>query len=439
MKLEFVSNTGAFIENNGLVLGMDIWLTQGAFEGSWYHFPQLRETKHSVEDCNAIYISHIHPDHCDFNTLRKAPTETIFIVPNYFNDLIKRKLSVFGFHNVLSLENGEEAEILDGVKIRLFGQFVKSLGSKSAQFGSLIDTALLIQWDGRTILNCNDNYLDEDNARRLVEEYGTFDLALMPHSASGPYPASFDNLSVDIKRREAARLETEYIDQFLRVTEILSPKLVAPTAAEYVIVGKNWYRNEYIGLASADRAVDDWCEFAKENSHPTKIVRLDCGTILDIETGETGGLAPRKIDHDDKMSFARLMSTVTFRYDWEDTCTNPEEIESLVKKARANLWEMQKKLDWFRDYNVYLDAEGKYLFHFNFKDEGVEVLPLANDTRKCDYLEARLSPQLLYSIVSGKTHWNNAEGGLHIDFFRDPNIFIPEVYTLMSFFVAQKT
>lgn len=437
MELEFISNTGAFIEHNGCIIGMDIWLTQGAFEGSWYHFPPIRETKYSVEDCNVIYISHIHPDHCDFNALRKASKETLFIVPNYFNDLLKRKLAVFGFLNVLSLGDGEEATILNGIKIKLFGQFVKSLGSKSAQFGSLIDTALLIEWEGRRILNCNDNYLDQDNANKLANEYGSFDLALMPHSASGPYPAAFNNLSVDKKRLEAHRLEKEYVDQFIEVTEILSPKIVAPTAAEYVIVGKNWERNEYIGLASADDAVSKWRKFAKGAKHPTKIVRLDCGTILDIDTGEVSGMSPRKISLQEKMSFAHSMRMITFRYDWEDTCTNPDEIDQLAISARANLWSVQNRLDWFQDYNVYLNVDGEYLFHFNFNDETLKRLPNGQSLREKNYLEAWLSPQLLYSIVTGRVHWNNAEGGLHIDFYREPDIYIPEVYTLMSFFVAK--
>jgi hypothetical protein len=42
LKLEFISNTGCYLEHDGVVFGMDPWLTQGAFEGSWFHFPPLR-------------------------------------------------------------------------------------------------------------------------------------------------------------------------------------------------------------------------------------------------------------------------------------------------------------------------------------------------------------------------------------------------------------
>lgn len=437
MKLEFISNTGAFIEHNGIVIGMDIWLTQGAFEGSWYHYPPLRDTHYKIQDCDIIYISHIHPDHCDFNALRNAKKDTLFIVPSYFNDLIKRKLAVFGFYNVESLKGNQSIEVMGSIKLTLFDQFVKSLGSKSAAFGSLIDTALMIEWDGISILNCNDNYLDVETAKSFHDNYPQMDLALMPHSASGPYPASFVNLSLVERQKEAKRLKTEYVSQFVEVTNILSPKLVAPSAAEYVIVGKNWERNEYIGLADADDAVSEWKKFANENNHLTNIVRLDCGTVLDIKTGSVSGLPVRKVDAAEKLAFAKAFRSVAFRYDWEDTCTDRNQLNDFVKSARANLWRMQEHLDWFRDYNFYLRADSEYLYHFNFESAALNIMDPSDAKRAPEYVEARLSVQLLYSVVTGRVHWNNAEGGLHIDFFRDPNIFIPEVYTLMSFFNAK--
>ena len=47
MELEFLSNTGVYLASEGHVFGMDLWYTQGAFEGSWYHFPPLRPTKYA--------------------------------------------------------------------------------------------------------------------------------------------------------------------------------------------------------------------------------------------------------------------------------------------------------------------------------------------------------------------------------------------------------
>ncbi len=167
MEVEFISNTGFYLNGNGTVLGMDIWLTQGPFEGSWFHYPPLRPTKHTVADCDFIYISHLHPDHCDFHALRAAKRSATFIVPNYMNGLLERKLRAMGFHNILSLAPGERRILADGFAVELFGQFKNNLFADAA-FGSLIDSALLIEWHGRKLLNCNDNYLDEVSARNIA-------------------------------------------------------------------------------------------------------------------------------------------------------------------------------------------------------------------------------------------------------------------------------
>jgi hypothetical protein len=57
--------------------------------------------------------------------------------------------------------------------------------------------------------------------------------------------------------------------------------------------------------------------------------------------------------------------------------------------------------------------------------------------RREPYLECFLPRPLLYQILVRRAHWNNAEGGLHIDFFRRPNEYVPEVFTLLSFLQAE--
>ena len=103
----------------------------------------------------------------------------------------------------------------------------------------MIDTAILIDWDGRIILNCNDNYLNAEEAQKLKMRYPNIDYAMMPHSASGPYPVCFLNLSQKERYTEANRLQEDYVSLFVETTAILAPRYVSPTAVEYVIAGEN--------------------------------------------------------------------------------------------------------------------------------------------------------------------------------------------------------
>lgn len=430
MKIEYISNTGFYIENNGVVFGMDLWLTQGAFEGSWFHFPQLRQTRFNIQDCSFIYISHIHPDHCDFTALANAKPQTRFIVPNYFNNLLARKLKAFGFKNVTSLAPEEELELAPELRIRLFPQFTNNLFHEAA-FGSLIDSALLIKWEGRTILNCNDNYLNPEWSKRLSAEYPNLDLLLAPHSASGPYPANFRNLSLAEKKIEAERLQKQYISHWCESVRQIAPKIAVPCAAEYVVVGNLYQKNEYIGLADSEMAVSELISLQGGKS-PTLPIQLDCGSILDIDTGIVEGLLIRKYSLSEKMEFAKSLDFIPFDYQWEDTFADVD-FDKLFMSARQALWTKQKQMNWFLDYRVVFFIDERAEYGFNFATEDVEFISFENYCRSKPIIECYLTRQLFYQILMRRAHWNNAEGGLHIEFYRDPNIYIPEIFTLLSF------
>lgn len=433
MKLEFISNTGMYLQHGGVVFGMDLWFTQGAFEGSWFHYPPLRPTKCQVEDCKYIYISHLHPDHCDFHALKRTRRDARFVVPNYFNRLIERKLNAFGFRNVVSLAPGQSVELEPGLRVRLYRQFVNNLFHEAA-FGNLIDSAIAVEWDGRTILNCNDNYLTEEWAGSLKAEFPRLDLLLSPHSASGPYPASFRNLSQAEKTLEAKRLQAQYVAHWADTTEILQPRLVVPCAAQYVVVGDLYWKNPYIGLAEPSDAVAELLR-RQRGPLPTRPVHLDCGTILDVDSGVVNGLPVRQPTWEERWNFILQHQSIPFDYQWEDSFADAD-FDALMRTARSSLWDKQSRLGWKRDYDLYLTIDEVPAYSFNFSRDGVEVLAGREPERKEPYLECFLTRQLLYQILTRRAHWNNAEGGLHIDFFRCPNEYVPEVFTLLAFLHA---
>ena len=49
----------------------DPWLVDGEFYGSWCIFPSLTIKPEDFDNVDAIYISHIHPDHFSVKTLKR--------------------------------------------------------------------------------------------------------------------------------------------------------------------------------------------------------------------------------------------------------------------------------------------------------------------------------------------------------------------------------
>ena len=51
----------------------DPWLSDGIYFGSWCNFPPIDLNVLDFSDINAVFVSHIHPDHFDYKTMELIP------------------------------------------------------------------------------------------------------------------------------------------------------------------------------------------------------------------------------------------------------------------------------------------------------------------------------------------------------------------------------
>ena len=110
------------------------------------------------------------------------------------------KLQDAGYSNIIALKNGETTEFLD-FKVTLFAPFSKH-NFHEADVGNLIDSAMVLEADGRKALNANDNTPTVDACKSLVTRFGSIELAMLNYNAAGPYPACFNNLTEQEKRSD---------------------------------------------------------------------------------------------------------------------------------------------------------------------------------------------------------------------------------------------
>jgi len=64
----FRSATVVVRSDGGTQILCDLWLTNGAYIGSWHHWPRLEGDEFEsvpAKQWDAVYISHLHPDHFD--------------------------------------------------------------------------------------------------------------------------------------------------------------------------------------------------------------------------------------------------------------------------------------------------------------------------------------------------------------------------------------
>ena len=97
MKFEFIANAcGIFTGSKGTKILCDPWIDNGVFDGSWFHYPPLQTKFRDIKNVDAIYLSHIHPDHYD-ERFFKYDLNTPIILEKYYTLLAKPKYCQYDF------------------------------------------------------------------------------------------------------------------------------------------------------------------------------------------------------------------------------------------------------------------------------------------------------------------------------------------------------
>lgn len=253
MKLTFITNACAIYEQNGYRLLSDPWLVPGAF-GTWVHDPPLRTKPKDVADVDALYISHIHPDHLCEKTLAVFRRDIPIVTLRDGMSLAEKKLKQLGFTEVRAIED-RAATVLGPFLLTVFGPFTKHpFHADACEVGNVVDSALLIEAGGKKILNTNDNTPSVEAARWLRSEYGPFDVAQLNYNNAGPYPACFDNLTADEKASEAKRCVERNLAHMADVARTLAPWTTMPFAGAYRLGYGLEHLNPVLGTCSADYA-----------------------------------------------------------------------------------------------------------------------------------------------------------------------------------------
>lgn len=407
MKFEFIGNAcGIFHGSDGTQVLCDPWIVDGVFEGSWYHYPPLKTTLADLQRVDGIYLSHIHPDHYDERHFAFPKDIPIFILDEPLH-LLEKKLRATGYQNLAVIPSGHTHSFRE-FNITLFAPFTKH-PFHDAEVGNVIDSAMVIECEGVTALNANDNTPSVDSCGLLEARFGEIDLAMLNYNAAGPYPACFNNLSLADECREHARILRRNIEHMAEIVKALQPRFVLPFAGAYVLGGKLAEKNAHLGTCTWDE-----CAEILQPMIDSPVVTLRERDVFDLAGAECFRSAP--LDLVEMRSYIKKIGRRP--YDYEND-PEPDGVQLItdVFTARMRMGARMGKLGinirsavtlcWGDDEAKLTQGEGE--------------------------LRCTLDSRLLRRILDRKAHWNNAEIGCHIEFDRRPNVYEPDVHTALQF------
>lgn len=229
MKVTMVSHASVLIEVGPVVLLTDPWFMGEVFNESWSLLRPPVLTPTTLQGVTHIWISHEHPDHLHFPTLKAIPAEqkaTITLLyQRHFSSRVFEALSSLGFRQVIELPLGRWLDLGGDVSVMCC-----SVGT--------IDSFLAVRSASATVLNVNDCVISPLAARTAARKIGPVDV-LLPQFSIASWVGNPGDTKI-AAADEVVRRARVYIRTF-------KPRVTIPFASfVYFSHNENRYMNAWI-------------------------------------------------------------------------------------------------------------------------------------------------------------------------------------------------
>jgi len=393
--------------------------------GAWEHFPPNNISIDDIPKPDIIYISHIHSDHCEEETLLSLDTKTPVLIidrdPNFLEAYLKRHF----YRNIIKIPEGQLINVGYDLRVETFGATFDHPG---AQF---IDSSILFLKNDSCILNCNDNEPNHDFCIDIASRYLNIDLAMLPANAAGAYPAMYTNLDKDERIEIIKEIQIDTASKFTRAVDVLKPNIAIPVAGGYAIRGPlaervNWDQPRRTNM------MDLKTYYNRHGRSESQILPMQCGMEVDLKTGKIKGGNYHVFNNDELADYYRELSKRPIKR--VINTTRPiKSFSGLLKIARKNMWGRQTQVDKFLEYTIYLDINTENnLFRIRLDTPEIHEVERGKIVTG-QYLKLSLDHDTMLEWLLGYEDFNMLDSGHRIEFFREPNEYHADAYLVLSF------
>lgn len=411
--VRYIYSACVVIETPDLTLLCDPWFTDGVYDGSWYQFPKLDDPTAKIGKVDAIYISHIHPDHYDPIFIRDylaVHGDVQLLIGDYSFNHLKNKMRVDGFAATTIREHE-----FGGTKINIVvNDYDNSPNS--------IDSALIVQTEGHGVINMNDCLYDDRHIAEIHAICPEPDLALLGYTGAGPYPQTYYDMGADLEDA-AEQKKREFFQRYEAMKAALGPKKAIPFAGKYILGGRLCHLNEFRGVADA---------FEVTHFDDDAVV-LDDGGDAWISTSDLRPSRIRKAPY----SIERIKQ----RYDeierrpmaYEDYFGSlPETVIPIMRHMPKCYQSAIEKSECTSDHYYCIPVRERWIvMNANRDNPSYTVASQTADIRPRS--EIQIDPRYLFGLMTGVFHWNNAVVGSQFFTRRVPDEFDRKAQNFLNF------
>lgn len=412
--VQYFNSACVGIRTPDLSILCDPWFTEGAFDGAWHTFPKIDDPLEKIGQFDYIWISHLHQDHYDHIFLKK------------YLDKYPQTEILIGVWDKPFMLNIMKRHGFNPKPVVMMGKIDTSILIAPSEVDPLdVDSALVVRWKDKAVVNLNDCLESEKQLERIKSFAPTIDIAMLGFTGAGPYPQCFYDKDQITEKMLQDRSATT-LGRYLRVEKVLGARINIPFAGQYILAGKFTDLNPYRGSIDA----------VEVYNHDPKAVVLEPYAVIGTDSPPTKKrtisyeyLLPRRMGEvkDALMHYERDILIPANEIRWDRLFQGA--YEHLNKK-----FQMSPSLEDYYFCIQYPSVEGPVWFCLNMGNSGHNYKRKQDVSDLSPRSEITLDYRHLFGLLTGVYHWDNANGASHLTVRRFPDYDNKPARQRLSFF-----
>ncbi len=312
MKISRVLHAGYLFQENETQIIFDP-IFENPFSQNCFAFPSVEFDLNKIQKLklSAIFISHIHDDHCSMVSLNRLNKNTPVYIYTQHPEMISL-LKALGFKKVHSLEL-DQTVFIDSFEV-----------TPRKALNSDVDSIFEIISEGIKVLNVVDSWIDPMTIDSLIKK-APWDLILWPFQIL----REVEVLSPQTYPIEKAPWPQEWIEQI----GLLKPRYLVPSSCQFRHEEWSWYNKALFSYS-----YKEFFEIINRN--------LPQAISFKMNPGESINLSSQSLEIEKSLDWIHVAEFVDQDYQLDPNLKVPDSCE-IAKKFPSLNWDQKKVIDHF--------------------------------------------------------------------------------------------
>ena len=294
MELTTLNNATVLIEtHNKDKFCIDPWLIGNLYWNCWKPSISLSDRgKKFIKNLNYLFISHIHQDHWDLETIRHFKKDIKVFLPNlpFLKKVIGEKLLHLGIQDINYIELFKDTKVNDLMSFSIIPP-LNSFGQESNDY--FLENDNLISIDTSILVNDHQEKLSHiflcDNtpynpkSSQIIAKANNYNYPIStiwyPYNGSAhDYPLCYDNYDLKEKKNIAKKMYKTRNENIIKLVKSTKSGRAIPYSSDFIYSGKR--AKEFIQIFSEKLSRSFSTEYNNKISKTNKFLYLEQGTTL---------------------------------------------------------------------------------------------------------------------------------------------------------------